>query len=94
MLSSQELIAVVGLKKDGTGEGAPTIRWELNGGEYTQATEQQFVIPEDMSETTVSVFLNSPTEVVPEKIERSRVKLLRSGASDSAWVEAPLQTDE
>lgn len=94
MLSPQELVAVVGLKKDGTGEGTTTIRWELNVGEYTQATEQQFVIPEDMSETTVSVFLNSPTEVVPEKIERSRVKLLRSGSPDSAWVEAPIQTDE
>lgn len=94
LLSSHELVAVVGLTKEGTDEGTPTVRWELDMGDYTQATEQQFVIPDDVAETTVSVFLESPTKVNPEQIERSRLKLLRTGSPDSAWVEAPIRIDD
>ena len=69
------------------------LRWEIDVGEYVQATEEKFVIPKKVPDKTVALFVGASSDSSPETVGKSRVKLIREEFMDSKWITAELQTD-
>jgi len=82
-----EVVSVVELRKDRRAKSTVALRWEVDTGTYRTATEQAFVIPEDVPEPTVAVVLSVSAGVDLSEAPSSRIKLLRDGAADSEWVD-------
>lgn len=90
LVEPDQLVALVDIAKPEGEEVQVTLRWSLATEDYTQASVTTFVIESDTAGQYVSVRLNSPTEIDPDNVTRSEIKIVRHNAADSEWVSAPL----
>ncbi|ELY77240.1 hypothetical protein C486_17395 [Natrinema gari JCM 14663] len=91
-LEPDRLVAVTELSKPEGSELRVRIRWEVTNDEYTQAVIRDSILDEEASTQSVSILMNSPTEIDTESVTRSELKLIRNGEPDSSWVPAPFSS--